>query len=254
MDLSQGSVMVTGGASGLGRATAQRLSERGIAVTILDLPGSAGEEVAESLGESVHFFPGDVTDPVAVSSALDAAEEFGAIRGLVHCAGRGGKVRVVDRDGTPGDSELYESIVRLNLVGSFIVLSQTAARMAANEPINGERGACVLTSSVAAYEGQIGQLPYASSKAGVVGLTVVAARDLSSRQVRVVSIAPGIFDTPILDRLGPELKEELARQVPHPARLGQPEEFAMLADHILANPYINGETIRLDGGVRMPPR
>jgi NAD(P)-dependent dehydrogenase (short-subunit alcohol dehydrogenase family) len=254
MDLSQGSVVVTGGASGLGRATAQRLAQHAGGVTIIDLPTSAGQEVADSLGPTVQFAPADVTDPAAVASALDAAERQGPLRALVHCAGRGGTVRVVDRDGSPGDLDLYESIVRLNLVGSFLVLSQAAARMAAHDPVQEERGVCVLTSSVAAYEGQVGQLPYASAKAGIVGLTLVAARDLANRQIRVVSIAPGIFDTPILDRLGDELKAGLGRQVPHPARLGRAEEFAMLAEHIVANPYLNGETIRLDGGVRMAPR
>jgi NAD(P)-dependent dehydrogenase (short-subunit alcohol dehydrogenase family) len=254
VDVSQGSVVVTGGASGLGRATAERLAARDVAVTIVDLPTSAGEEVAAELGASVRFAPADVTDVAAVSAALDAAERQGPIRALVHCAGRGGTVRVVNRDGTPGDLELFESIVRLNLVGSFLVLSQTAARMAANEPVDGERGVCVLTASVAAYEGQVGQLPYASAKAGIVGLTLVAARDLANRLIRVVTIAPGIFDTPILERLGDEIKEGLARQIPHPSRLGQAVEFAMLAEHILANPYLNGETIRLDGAVRMAPR
>lgn len=254
MDVSKGSVVVTGGASGLGQATAERLAARDVAVTIIDLPTSAGEEVADKLGGSVQFAPADVTDTAAVSDALDAAERMGPIRALVHCAGRGGTVRVVNRDGSPGDLELFESIVRLNLVGSFTILSHAAARMAANEPVDGERGVCVLTASVAAYEGQVGQLPYASAKAGIVGLTLVAARDLATRLIRVVTIAPGIFDTPILERLGDEIKQGLARQVPHPARLGQAEEYAMLAEHILTNPYLNGETIRLDGAVRMAPR
>jgi len=254
MDLSTGTVVITGGASGLGLATATRLSQRGNRITLVDLPSSAGAEIAEKLGEHAQFAAADITDPRAVSAALDAAEMQGGIRGLVHCAGRGGTVRVVNRDGTPGDLELYESVVRLNLIGSFIMLSHTAARMAANRPVDGERGVCVLTSSVAAYEGQIGQLPYASSKAGIVGLTVVAARDLANKLIRVVAIAPGIFDTPILDRLGDEAKQNLGAQIPHPSRLGKPEEFAMLAEHLLDNPYLNGETIRLDGAVRMAPR
>ena len=254
MELSNASVVVSGGASGLGRATAQRLVDRGIAVTIVDLSTSDGESVAASMGASAQFAAADVTDQSAVAHALDMAERQGPIRGLVHCAGRGGTVRVVNRDGTPGDLELYETVVRINLVGSFNVLSQVAARMSANESIEGERGACVLTSSVAAYEGQVGQLPYASAKAGIVGLTVVAARDLARQQIRVVSIAPGMFDTPILDRLGEEQKTALAKQVLHPSRLGVPDEFARLAEHILENPYLNGETIRLDGAVRMAPR
>jgi NAD(P)-dependent dehydrogenase (short-subunit alcohol dehydrogenase family) len=254
MDLSDGTVVITGGASGLGLATAQRLSRRGVAVTIIDLSTSAGEEAAQALGSSAQFAAADVTDPTAVSVALDAAERQGPIRGLVHCAGRGGTVRVVNKDGSPGDLELYERIVRINLIGSFLMLSHAAARMAANQPIDGERGVCVLTSSVAAYEGQIGQLPYASAKAGIVGLTLVAARDLASKFIRVVAIAPGIFDTPILARFSDDIKQGLAKQVPHPSRLGSSDEFAMLAEHIIENPYLNGETIRLDGAVRMAPR
>jgi NAD(P)-dependent dehydrogenase (short-subunit alcohol dehydrogenase family) len=161
---------------------------------------------------------------------------------------------VVNKDGSPGDYDLYREIVDINLVGSFNVLRLAAARMAANEPVDGERGACVLTASVAAFEGQVGQLPYASAKAGVVGLTLVAARDLARSLVRVCSIAPGIFDTPILDRHGDEVKAGLARQIPNPARLGRPEEFAATALHILDNSYLNGETIRLDGAIRMAPR
>jgi NAD(P)-dependent dehydrogenase (short-subunit alcohol dehydrogenase family) len=172
----------------------------------------------------------------------------------VHCAGRGATVRVVDRDGTPGSLETYESIVRLNLVGTFNVLRLAAARMVQTEPVDGERGVCILTASVAAWEGQIGQTPYASAKAGVVGMTLVAARDLASRLVRVCSIAPGIFDTPILDRLGPETKQRLAATIPHPSRLGLPEEYAALAMHIIENPMLNGETIRIDGALRMAAR
>ncbi|GGM20894.1 SDR family NAD(P)-dependent oxidoreductase [Dactylosporangium sucinum] len=249
MHLANGSAVVTGGASGLGLATATRLVEAGAAVVVADLPTSDGSSVAQRIGAT--FVPADVTDPAAVGAALDAAERLGPIRALVHCAGRGGTVRLVGRDGSPGDLDLYETLVRINLVGTFNVLRLTAARMAANEPVDGERGVCVLTASVAAWEGQIGQIPYASAKAGVVGMTIVAARDLASRLIRVATIAPGIFDTPILDRFSDEIKDGLARQVPHPARLGRPDEFARLALHIVDNPMINGETIRLDGAVRM---
>ena len=252
MQIDQGSALVTGGASGLGLATARRLREAGAAVVILDLPTSAGAAVAEEIGAV--FAPADVTDPVAVDAALDAAEAAGPIRALVHCAGRGGTLRLVDRDGNPGDLELYEKLVRINLVGTFNVLRLTAARMARNEPLTGERGVCVLTASVAAWEGQIGQIPYASAKAGVVGMTLVAARDLASKLIRVTTIAPGAFDTPILARFSDEIKQGLARSTPHPARLGQPDEFARLAAHIIDNPMLNGETIRLDGAVRMQPR
>jgi len=254
VNLTGASAVVTGGASGLGRAAVTALAARGVEVVILDLPSSAGAEVAAEIGPNVQFAAGDVTDPVTVDAAMDAAVGRGPLRALVHCAGKGGTVRLVDRDGNPGDLEMYESLVRLNLVGTFNVLRLAAARMAANEPVDGERGACVLTASVAAWEGQIGQIPYASAKAGVVGMTLVAARDLAQRLIRVCSIAPGIFDTPILSRFSDEIRAGLAAQVPNPARMGQPEEFAMLAMQILDNPYLNGETIRLDGAIRMSPR
>jgi NAD(P)-dependent dehydrogenase (short-subunit alcohol dehydrogenase family) len=189
-----------------------------------------------------------------MNAVFDAAEEFGPLRALVHCAGRGGPIRVVDRNGQPGPLDVYEAVIRVNLIGSFNVLRLGAARMAKAEPIDGERGVVVLTSSVAAFEGQIGQIPYASAKAGIVGMTIVAARDLASHQVRVCTIAPGTFDTPILARVSEEARAGLAAAVPHPRRLGRPEEFAMLAEQIIVNPMLNGETIRLDGAIRMPPR
>lgn len=252
MDLSGASAVVTGGASGLGLATARELIDAGASVVILDLPTSAGEAVAKEIGAV--FAPADVTDPAAVELALDAASAAGPIRALVHCAGKGGTVRLVEKDGRPGSLETYEALIRLNLVGTFNVLRLTAARMATNEPVDGERGACVLTASVAAWEGQIGQIPYASAKAGIVGMTLVAARDLATKLIRVNTIAPGVFDTPILSRLSDEIKDRLAAQVPNPARLGSPPEFARLARHIIGNPYLNGETIRLDGAIRMSPR
>jgi NAD(P)-dependent dehydrogenase (short-subunit alcohol dehydrogenase family) len=254
MDLSGGSALVTGGASGLGLATVQELIAAGVPVVILDLPSSAGEQVAKELGDLVTFAPGDVLDPLSVDAALDLAEARGPLRALVHCAGKGGTVRLVERDGSPGSLETYEALVRLNLVGTFNVLRLAAARMARSEPVEGERGVCVLTASVAAWEGQIGQIPYASAKAGVVGMTIVAARDLATKLIRVCTIAPGVFDTPILSRLSQEVKDKLAAQIPHPARLGQPVEYARLAKHIIDNPMLNGETIRLDGAIRMSPR
>ena len=255
MDVGGGSFVVTGGASGLGLATVRALVERGGRVAIADLPTSAGQSIADECGaDFVTFVPADVTDTDAMSRVLDAAERYGPIRGLVHCAGKGGPVRLVDRDGNPGSLETYEALVKLNLVGTFNALRLTAARMAKN-PLQGEeRGVCVLTSSVAAYEGQIGQAPYASAKAGIVGLTIVAARDLASRCIRVCTIAPGIFDTPILARLSDEVRASLGKMVPHPARLGQPPEFAKLALHIIDNNMLNGETIRLDGAIRMQPK
>jgi NAD(P)-dependent dehydrogenase (short-subunit alcohol dehydrogenase family) len=252
MIINGASVVVTGGASGLGAATARRLTDDGAKVVILDLPTSAGAEVAAELGAI--FVPADVTDPDSVNAALDAAEGIAPLRALVHCAGRGGALRLVDRDGNPGSLEIFEGVVRTNLIGTFNVLSLAAARMAKNEELDGERGVCILTASVAAYEGQIGQIPYASAKAGIVGMTLVAARDLASKRIRVMTIAPGLFDTPILARLPEKVRDSLAQSVPNPSRLGEPDEYASLAQHIIANPMLNGETIRLDGAIRMAPR
>ena len=223
MELRNGSALVTGGASGLGLATVREFVARGIPVVILDLPTSLGGERAAELGDMVRFVPADVTDPSSVEVALDAAERRGALRALVHCAGKGGTVRVVERDGTPGSLETFEALVRLNLIGTFNMLRLAAARMVRNDPVDGERGVCVLTASVAAWEGQIGQIPYASAKAGVVGMTLVAARDLASKLIRVCTIAPGIFDTPILAHFSQEIRDNLGAQAPHPARLGQPD-------------------------------
>lgn len=254
MDLNEASVVVTGGASGLGLATATRLANRGAAVAILDLPTSAGPERAEELGPKAFFTPADVTDPEQVRAAMQAAADRAPLRLLVHCAGRGANLRVLDRDDKPGDLALFESIVRLNLIGTFNVLTQAASFMARNEPEGDDRGAIVLTASVAAWEGQIGQMPYTASKAGIVGMTLNAARDLAKRQIRVNSIAPGIFDTPILDRHPQSVKDAIAATIPHPSRMGRPDEFAMLVEQLADNSMINGETIRLDGAIRMQPK
>jgi NAD(P)-dependent dehydrogenase (short-subunit alcohol dehydrogenase family) len=254
MDTEGISAVVTGGASGLGVATTRRLLDAGANVVILDLPTSEGEQVEEDLGSNAVFAAGDVTSEEDVSAALDRAESLGPLRSVVHCAGRGGPLRLVDKDGNPGSLELYRAIVEINLTGSFNVLRLAAARMARQEPVDGERGVVVMTASVAAFEGQIGQIPYASSKAGIVGMTIVAARDLASRQIRVCTIAPGTFDTPLLARLSDDVKASLAKTVPHPSRLGDPDEFGALALHIVQNPMLNGETIRLDGAIRMAPR
>jgi NAD(P)-dependent dehydrogenase (short-subunit alcohol dehydrogenase family) len=248
------SAVVTGGASGLGLATTKKFLAAGAHVTILDLATSAGEAVAAELGDKTSFVAADVRSEDEVNAVLDAAEAAGPLRAVLHCAGRGGAVRLVNRDGTPGSLETYQEVIDVNLVGSFNVLRLSAARMAKNEPLDGDRGVCVMTASVAAFEGQIGQIPYTSSKAGIVGMTIVAARDLASKGIRVCTIAPGTFDTPLLARLSEEVKASLAKTVPHPSRLGDPAEFGALAVHIVENSMLNGETIRLDGAIRMAPR
>jgi len=254
MNLENTSALVTGGASGLGLACAQALVNKGASVVIVDLSSSAGADVASDMGARVSFAAGDVTSAEDMEAAVATAEANSPLRSVIHCAGHGGAVRLVNRDGTPGSLEAYTRVITTNLIGSFNVLRLAAASMARNEPHDGDRGACVLTASVAAYEGQIGQIPYAASKAGVVGMTIVAARDLASKLIRVNTIAPGIFDTPLLGRLPQEIRQALGASVPHPARLGQPDEFAAMAVHMLENQMLNGETIRLDGGIRMTPR
>jgi NAD(P)-dependent dehydrogenase (short-subunit alcohol dehydrogenase family) len=252
MKIENTSALVTGGASGLGLATAQKLAKSGATVTILDLPTSNGADVAAELGG--HFVPGDVQSEESVNGALDVAEQSGPLRAVVHCAGSGHTLRILDKEGNPAPLEHYVKVINLNLIGSFNVLRLAAARMARTEAVEGERGVIVMTASVAAFEGQIGQIPYASSKAGVVGMTIVAARDLAGKQIRVCTIAPGIFETPLLGRLSQEVRDSLGASVPHPKRLGLPVEYASLAAHIIDNPMLNGETIRLDGAIRMAPR
>ena len=254
MHLSNMSAVVTGGASGLGLACARKLVQRGVHVVIADLNQELGDAAVAEIGGQACFVHADVCDPVQMARVFDAAQALGVMRALVHCAGVGGAVRLVEKDGQPGSLEKFESVVRINLVGTFNTLRLAAARMAKNEIINGERGACVLTASVAAFDGQIGQIPYAAAKAGIVGMTLVAARDLASKFIRVCTIAPGLFDTPLLARLPDHIKASLGASVPHPARLGHPDEFALTALHILENAMLNGETIRLDGAIRMAPR
>lgn len=255
MELEGTSTLVTGGASGLGFATASRLVGKGANVVLLDLPGSPGEEAVERLGEKATFVAADILEEDQVAAALDTAEQNGPLRGVVHCAGRGGdRLRIVDKEGKPGDFDSFQNVVRVNLFGTYNILRLSAARMTGNAVVNGDRGAIVLTASVAAFDGQIGQASYTSSKAAVHGLTLVAARDLASRDIRVNTIAPGTFDTPMLARLRSDIREGLAAAVPHPSRLGNPEDYAHLAVSMLENEYINGETVRLDGAIRMPPR
>ncbi|KWX02644.1 3-hydroxyacyl-CoA dehydrogenase [Carbonactinospora thermoautotrophica] len=253
MRIEGASALVTGGASGLGEATVRRLAAAGAAVVIADLPGSPGERVAKELGERVVFAPTDVTDEQAVTAALDAAEARGPLRAVVNCAGIATPGRVLGKNG-PLPLDTFRKVVEVNLVGTFNVLRLAAARMAGNEPLDGDRGVVVCTASIAAYEGQVGQAAYAASKGGVVALTLSAARDLADRGIRVVTIAPGLFETPLLLGLPEPARLSLGQQVPHPSRLGRPEEYAALVAHILENPMLNGEVIRLDGALRMAPR
>lgn len=254
MDLKGLSVAVTGGASGLGLASARRVLDAGGTVTLIDLPTSDGAEVAKSLGADATFAPADVTDSEQFAVALDVAHERGGLRGVVHCAGAGRKMRILDKEGKAGSVEDFEFVIRLNLIGSFNALRLGAERMAQLEMIEDERGAIILTASVAAFEGQIGQINYSASKAGIVGMTIVAARDLASKGIRVNTIAPGIMDTPLLARLREDVRASLEATVPNPSRLGRPDEFGKLATSMLENGYLNGETIRLDGAIRMSPR
>lgn len=247
--------VVTGGASGLGRATAGGLIDRGAYVVLTDLPSSPGPQVQAELGERATFVPGDITADGGLDATLDAAEAIGPIRVAVHCAGRNSdRLRIVTREHEPAELDSFRNVVAINLVGTYNVLRTVAARMSRNTPVDGERGAIVLTASAAAFDGQIGQTSYAASKAGVHGLTIVAARDLASWGIRVNTIAPGVFDTPMLAKLRDDLRAKLAEGVPHPKRLGDPDEYAHLAVAIAENAYLNGETIRLDGAIRMPPK
>lgn len=245
--------LVTGGSSGLGLATVHHLVDLGAQVVILDLPTSAGESVAQSFGGKVIFVPGDVTDEQQVQKAVGIASEQGPLRILVNCAGMGIPAKTVGKHG-PAELEGFVRTVTVNLVGTFNVIRLAAAEMAQLAPVDGERGVIINTASVAAFEGQIGQAAYSASKGGIVGMTIPIARDLASLQIRVATIAPGIFETPLLGSLPDEVKDSLGKQVPHPSRLGQPSEYAALVGHIVENSMINGETIRLDGAIRMAPR
>jgi NAD(P)-dependent dehydrogenase (short-subunit alcohol dehydrogenase family) len=253
--LEDTTVVVTGGASGLGQATGRLLAGCGCRVLLIDLGSSHGAAVAAEVGHGAKFAAADITSSEEVSGALGVAREMGNVRGIVHCAGRGGdRVRILDRSGAPGPLDSFAEVLRVNLVGTYNVLRLGAALLAENEPSDGDRGAIVLTASVAAFDGQIGQASYTAAKAGVHGLTLVAARDLASWQIRVNTIAPGIFDTPMLGRLESRVRESLAATVVHPKRLGDPGDYARLAAEMLRNSYLNGETVRLDGAIRMAPR
>jgi 3-hydroxyacyl-CoA dehydrogenase / 3-hydroxy-2-methylbutyryl-CoA dehydrogenase len=249
------SALVAGGASGLGEATVRRLHEGGASVVIADLNAEKGEALASELGERATFRTADVTDEAAVQAAVDAgAAADDGLRISICCAGIGWAERTSSKNG-PHNLEYFSNVVKVNLIGTFNVLRLAATAMGRNEPDEeGERGVCVNTASIAAYDGQIGQAAYASSKAGIVGLTLPTARDMAGRGVRVVTIAPGLFDTPLLAALPEEQRKALGAGIPFPPRLGQPEEYAALALQVVENTMLNGETIRLDGALRMPPR
>jgi NAD(P)-dependent dehydrogenase (short-subunit alcohol dehydrogenase family) len=255
MELKGIGALVAGGASGLGAATARALVARGARVAVVDLDGDKAAALADELGDAAVSYRADVTDEAEVEAAVAAAlEAVGALRLGVGCAGIGWAEKVVHKNG-PAALQPFETVVRVNLIGMFNVLRLTAAAMNDNEPdANGERGAVVMTASTAAYDGQIGQAAYSASKGGIVGLTLPAARDLATRGIRVVTVAPGLFDTPLLGALPQEQRDALGAQVPFPKRLGQPGEFAHLVRSIAENPMLNGEVIRLDGALRMPPK
>lgn len=255
MNISGTGALVTGGASGLGAATARRLAASGASVVLADLNEEGGSALAKELGGGAQFVRCDVTDPASVEAAVKAAAGLGnGLRILINCAGIGIAERILGKDG-PMDLNRFAKVIQVNLIGTFNALRLAAAAMTQNEPdAEGERGVIVSTASVAAFEGQIGQAAYSSSKGGIVGLTLPAARELARYGIRVVAIAPGIFDTPLLAGLPEPARVSLGQQVPFPSRLGRPEEYAALVQHIVENTMINGETIRLDGAIRMAPR
>ena len=251
MQIAGNAAVVTGAASGLGLATARALVADGASVVILDLPGSDGKRIADEIGAT--FAPGDVTSEEDVTAALDKGARLGPLRIAVNCAGVADAARVVGRHG-PFPLDTFRKVVEVNLIGTFNVIRLAAARIAAADEVAGERGVIVNTASAAAFEGQIGQAAYSASKGGVVGMTLPIARELAASKIRVVTIAPGLFETPMLAGLPEDAKASLGAQVPHPARLGKPAEYAALVEHILANQMLNGEVIRLDGAIRMAPR
>jgi NAD(P)-dependent dehydrogenase (short-subunit alcohol dehydrogenase family) len=251
MDIADNVALVTGGASGLGLATGRALAAAGARVVLLDLPSSAGAEQAAELGAA--FAPGDVTSEADVAAALDTATALGPLRVAVNCAGVGTPGRVIGRNGVL-PLESFTTVVTINLIGTFNVVRLAVERMLANDPIGEERGVIVNTASAAAFDGQIGQAAYSASKGGIVGMTLPLARDLADKMIRVMAIAPGLFRTPMLAGLPQEAQDSLGKQVPHPNRLGYPGEYAALVQHIVANPMLNGEVIRLDGAIRMAPR
>ncbi len=255
MKIEGASALVAGGASGLGAATSRVLHERGASVVIADLNAEKGEALASELGDRASFVEANVMEPEPVQAAVDAAAKAdGGLRISVCCAGIGWAQRTAGKQG-PHDLEVFHNVIKVNLLGTFNVLRLACTAMSENDPNEGgERGVCVNTASIAAFDGQIGQVAYAASKGGVVGFTLPAARDMSSRGIRVNTIAPGLFDTPLLAALAEDQRQALGAGIPFPSRLGLPEEYAQLAVQIVENTMLNGETIRLDGALRMPPK
>ncbi len=252
----QGSVaLVTGGASGLGEATVRRLVAGGARAVIVDRDDKRGPALEKELGERARFVKADVTSADEVQRAIDAANELGGLRVAVSCAGVGWAARTLNKEGQPHDLELFKTVIGINLVGTFNVARLAAAAIAKQAPLDdGERGVIINTASVAAFDGQIGQAAYTASKAGVAGMTLPLARDLSAVGIRVMTIAPGTMDTPMLAQLPEAARQALAAGIPFPKRLGTSDDYAKLAAHIVENAYLNGETIRLDGALRMPPK
>jgi NAD(P)-dependent dehydrogenase (short-subunit alcohol dehydrogenase family) len=255
MDINGAVALVTGGASGLGEACVRRFTDKGANVVILDRDEARGNALARELGENVRFAQADVTSESDVQAAIEMAQEaFGKLNVVVNCAGVAWASRTVGKEG-PHPLDLFESVIKINLIGTFNVIRLAAARMSQNIPnTDGERGVIINTASVAAFDGQIGQAAYSASKGGIVGMTLPIARDLARVGVRVMTIAPGIFETPMVGAMTPEVQASLASQIPFPSRLGKPEEYAQLAQNIIEHPYLNGEVIRLDGAVRMQPK
>jgi NAD(P)-dependent dehydrogenase (short-subunit alcohol dehydrogenase family) len=254
MKIEGQAALVTGGGSGLGAAVARELAHQGAQVAVLDVNLDAAQAVAAEIGGVAQRC--DIADTAAVTAALDAAEaKHGPARIVMNIAGIGGARRMVAKDGSPAPLEDFERVVRVNLIGTYNVSRLAAARIARLDPLaDGERGVIVMTASVAAFDGQVGQEAYSASKAGLAGMTLPMARDLAQHGIRVMTIAPGLFETPLMKALPPQVQQSLAASIPFPRRLGQPEEFAALAAHIVTNTHLNGETIRLDGALRMAPR
>ena len=257
MQLSEASVIVTGGASGLGAATAQRLHDAGAHVVVVDLPDAEGEDqraqAVRSIGERAHFHPGDVTDSQVAAEAVDAAQKLGPLRAMINCAGVATPGKLVGRSG-PLDLEAFNKVLAINTSGTLNFMAQAASVMEGNELAGEDRGVIINTASVAAFEGQIGQIAYAASKGAVASMTLPAARELASSAVRVVTIAPGLFQTPMMAGLPDAAREALQAKTMHPPRLGSPQDYALMVSQVLSNPMLNGEVIRLDGAVRLEPR